>query len=221
MHLIIDLILIGVILFCVVSSAKKGFVRTFVEVAGLVVAVVVAFTVSRPLANVTYDKIIEPSVVKAIGEEAVLSADETADKIWESTPAFLRGNASKEDIEAAISDFTKDGAEGSAASISQNVVKPIVASVLSTLYTVVLIIPLLIIVKLLARVLNRIFSISLVGRLNKLLGAAIGLLKGFAFALIICKIIMLIISFTDSGIWIFNIENIEKTYIFNFLTNVF
>ena len=74
--------------------------------------------------------------------------------------------------------------------------------------------------KILARILNKAFSFSLAGKLNTALGGVCGFAKGVIFALLLCVIIYAVISFTQNGIWIFTIENIDKTFIFKYLISL-
>ena len=57
MSIIIDLIVLAIIGLFIYTSAKRGFVKVLVEVAGFVLAVIITFTISSPLADATYDKI--------------------------------------------------------------------------------------------------------------------------------------------------------------------
>ncbi|MBR6533063.1 MAG: CvpA family protein [Clostridia bacterium] len=226
MHFIIDLILIGIIAIIALVSAKKGFVRTVVEVVGFIAAVLIAFTVSKPLADVTYEKMVEPAIVNSVSDSAEQSTINTVDTVWESLPQFVTDNAanfgiSKEVLEESISKGAENNAQTILTDISRNVIKPLVTNILKTVYAVLLIILLSFIVKLLAKLLNKVFSFSVVGKLNKTLGGILGILKGIAIALIICEAVLLIVSFTENGIWILNNANIEKTILFKFLTNVF
>ena len=68
MCIFIDLILVAVIALCVYMSSRQGFVKVFVEVAGFVLAIIVTFTISTPLAELTYDKIIEPPMMATVGD---------------------------------------------------------------------------------------------------------------------------------------------------------
>ena len=52
---LLDLILVIIIGVSVYLSARRGFVRTFVEAIGVVAAAIIALTVCTPLANATYD----------------------------------------------------------------------------------------------------------------------------------------------------------------------
>ncbi len=226
MVFIIDLIVVGIILLVALISAKQGFVRTVVGVVGFVAAVVIAFTVSKPLADVTYDKVIEPPIVNSISDTASGSLSQTVDKVWENIPSFITDNSaelgfSKQSIENALSDEAISSTKDAFIQVSQKAIKPVCTEIVGTIYAVILIILLMIVVRILAKLLNKAFSFSIVGKLNTTLGGMLGIVKGLVIALILCEIIVLIISFTDNGIWIFNNENIAKTTVFKFLTNVF
>ena len=226
MHLIIDLILIGIIVIIALVSAKQGFVRVAVEVVGFVAAVLVAFSVSTPLAEVTYVKLVEPAIVNSAGVDAEEGTTQTVDAVWESLPPIVTEYAqnfgiTKESLEESISVGVENNAQTILTDVSQNVIKPLVTGFLKTVYAVLLIILLLFVVKILARVLNKAFSFSIVGKLNSVLGGVLGIVKGIVIVLILCEAVLLIISFTENGIWILNNENIDKTILFKFLTNVF
>ena len=65
MPIILDLIVIAVIFIFILVSAKKGFVRSLIEIVGFVLVIMLSNTVSTPLANITYDKFIEPSIIES------------------------------------------------------------------------------------------------------------------------------------------------------------
>ena len=107
-----------------------------------------------------------------------------------------------------------------AVDISQNQIKPLVSQVISLVYSTLILVLALIIVKILARVLNKAFSFSIAGKLNTALGGLCGFAKGLIFALLLCTLIYVLIPFTENGIWIFTLENIEKTFIFKTLISL-
>ena len=221
MWVVIDLILVAVILIFALISAKRGFVKVLVETVGFIAAVVVAFTISTPLAEVTYDKIIEPPVVKA----AVNAVGESAEhEAWNALPEFLMNN----DISGTqINSFTEKitanlslGVETAVKTASQDIVKPVATKIFSLLYSVILVLVLSILVKFLAKLINGMFSFSVIGTLNRTLGGVLGAVKGIVFVLIACTVISLIVSFTGKPFLIFTEENINNTYIFKFFTDI-
>ncbi len=219
MNIVIDLILVAIILLCIYISAKRGFVKVLIETVGFIAAIILAFTISSPLADITYDKIIEPPMIEAasnaVGENTETSA-------LEALPGFIVNSFGDE-----ISVFTEkidqnlsQGTETAVRTASQQVVKPIATKLLGLLFTAILFLLLLIAVKFLAKFLNGIFSFSIIGNLNRTLGGVIGIIRGIIFVLIFCTVISIIISFTGKPFLIFSQENIQNTVLFKFFTDI-
>lgn len=223
MAILIDLIVVAIILFFVFTSARRGFVKVLVETVGFIAAVILAFTISTPLAETTYDKIIEPPVLKA----AVNAVGESAEhEAWNALPDFLINNESAF-FGTTVNSFTEkitanmsEGIENAVTTASQEVVKPVASKIISLLYSIVLVIVLSVVVKFLARIINKLFSFSVVGSLNRTLGGVVGAVKGFIVAFILCAVVSLILSFTGKPFLIFSEDTINQTYLFKFLTEI-
>lgn len=223
MSLAIDLILILIILICILISAKRGFVKVLVETVGFIAAIIIAFTISSPLADMTYDKIIEPPVIKA----AVNAVGESSEhEAWNALPEFLT-NSDSAFFGTTVNSFTEkikenisSGVESAVKTASQEIVKPVAAKLLSLLFSVILILVLFIVVKFLAKLLNGLFSFSIVGKLNRTLGGVLGGVRGILYAFVLCAIISFIISFTGKPFLIFSEETIANSYIFRFFTEI-
>ena len=224
MSYILDGIIVLIVLLFVFLSAKKGFVRTLIEVVGFIAAIVIAFTISSPIANVTYDKLIQPSVVKTVQSVAingVTDATSAVDAVWVKMPEFITEssffNLSKESITATVKDSVANDSIQLAQNISNSFVKPIVTKLISILLSVILVIVLLFVVKIIAKFINKIFTFSVIGTINKTFGGILGIVKGAAVAIIFCLVISLILSFTKNGFLIFTYDAINSSYIFKFL----
>ena len=63
MNFLLDLIVLAIIAAVALISARRGFVRVAIELVGFIAAIFITFTISTPLASLTYDKIIEPPIV--------------------------------------------------------------------------------------------------------------------------------------------------------------
>ena len=222
MGIVIDLIIVAIILIVALISAKQGFVRVLIEVVGFVLALLLAFSISVPLADTTYQ---QPKIVESGSESVNQSTNQTVDKMWENLPDFVTDNAdtlgiSKKALAQSLNESSGDGTAAVLKDVSQRVVKPIATNVIEMIFSIILIIIFMFIVKILAKLINKMFSFSVIGKLNHFLGGIIGIAKGGIFAILVCEILLLVISFTG-GVWIFNNQNIEKTFVFQFLTNVF
>lgn len=222
MSWVIDVIALVIILICVAISAKMGFVKVAAEAIGFVAAAVIAFTFSMPLAEVTYDKVIEPPVIKAAVEAVGESAEHEA---WNALPDFLIQKESAF-FGTTVNQFTEkiteniaEGTESAVKTASQEIVRPVAVKLLNLLYSVILFLVLLIVVKFLAKFLNGLFSFSIVGSLNRTLGGIIGGVKGIVFAVIFCLIISLIVSFSGKPFLIFTAESIHESIVYKIISN--
>ncbi len=252
---LIDLILLLIIAVSVYFAARRGFVRTFVEAVGFIAAGILALTICTPLANATYDKIIEPPLLKIVTERVNASFEDKLQQIpdfdvdseeyqdvkenidtyitevFEQLPDYLKNYVNQSglkpqeffgDSDVAIKDSVsiEEAVQKLAVDISQNQIKPLVSQMISVVYSTLILVLSLIIVKILAKVINKAFSFSIAGKLNTALGGLCGLAKGLIFALLLCTLIYVLIPFTENGIWIFTLENIEKTFIFKTLISL-
>ncbi|MGN0493484.1 MAG: CvpA family protein [Acutalibacteraceae bacterium] len=224
MSIILDLIVLAIIVLTVILSAKRGFVRTVIELVGFVAAVIISFTISTPLAGATYDKIIEPSIVSSVTSSVdsvtADTASKAADEVWEKTPGWIKNSAerlgvSKESIDKSIVGNIGNSLEDSVTAVSQDVIKPVVTQTLSLIFEVLVLVILLLLVKPLAKLINKLFSFSIIGKANRVLGGIVGIPKGIIIAMAFCLVIILITSFTSDGFLIFTDEAMEKSWFFS------
>ncbi len=225
MNLILDLIIVAIIIFFIITSAKRGFVRVVIEVAGLIAAMILTFSISTPLSNFTYDKLIEPPILKAAENTAQQSAQEVVQNTWDALPDFITVNSERlslnsEQLTDNINQNIQQGSQAVVETISQNMIKPVAVKVLGLIFSVILMMLLFFAVKIVARFVNKLFSFSIVGKLNRTLGGVIGAVKGVIFAVFFCALISLIVSFTKNGFLIFTAHNINNSYIFKLFTEV-
>lgn len=227
MSIILDLIVLAIIISTVLISAKRGFVRVLIELIGFIAAVFITFTISTPLSNITYDKIIEPpiisSVTSSVNSVAGDKAEAAIENTWKSLPTFVKNNIekigiTKEKIDNSITNNIGNGTESAVRSASQDVIKPVVTKTLQLIYMVLIIVILMFVVKLLAKFINKLFSFSVIGTANRVLGGIVGLPKGIIIAMVFCLCISLIVSFTKDGFLIFTKEAMEKSWIFSNLS---
>ena len=220
--LILDLIIAAIVILCVFFSARRGFVRTLLELVGFIAAIVIAFTVSSPLADMTYDNIIGPSIVSTVEQTADGMSDNVSGKVWAALPGIIKRNSEKFGIEKETFDdkvksFVSWEAGDRAEMISQNVTKPVIVKLVGAIYSLIIAILLIFVSKFLARVINKLFTFSIVGKLNTVLGGCIGVLKGAAVALVFCMVISILILISKDGLGIFTAENIESSHLFKLL----
>ncbi len=221
---ILDLIVVLIILVIALISAKRGFVRVFLELMGFIAAVIISFTFSTPLAELTYDKIVEPNIVSEIADSvnsvADNSATNTIDDTWESLPKIVKNNAdkigmSKEELNKLLTENIGNGIDSVVDSTSENVIRPLVVTPLRLVYILLMLVFLIFVVRTFARLINKLFKFSIVGKLNFILGGIVGIPQGIIFAMVFCILVLIITSFTAKGFWIFTSEAVSNSWVFN------
>lgn len=221
---IIDLIIVGIVVLTTLIAAKRGFVRTLVEVVGFVLAAVLSVNLGSAAAGLAYDNVISPKLVAVAEDAADTTTNNMLDAAWEGLPDFIVENAekfgiSKEKINESVSQI---GGEDRAAAIGQAIdasIRPVFVRVIGMLCSALIFVVLSFVVKLLAKLLNGVFSFSIAGKLNRTLGGIIGLIEGSVFAVIFCIVVGMIVSFTG-GFWIFTEAGLSASFIAKFLLSI-
>ncbi len=220
MGYVLDIIVAVIIAISAFVAAKRGFVRTAIELAGFILAIVLAFNLGPSVSDAVYDGTIHKSVTNKIADAIVEKIDDKteakSEAVWDAVPGFVASNieffgVDKEGIDAKLETATADTASLVAADISKEYVKPVVSAAICGIVGLVLFIVLSILIKYIAIPINKLFTISIVGTLNRVLGAVLGAGKGVVYAAVFCLIISTLVVFTDSGFLIFTREAIEES----------
>lgn len=195
MSLILDVILIAIFAAYVIFAAKKGFIRTLLELVAVVAAIFLSFQFSPVIAQTAYDGFVEKQIVNAIEEKIdenvdSLSVADKANAVLDSIPDFAVSFASSAGVE--ISDIKeqissqKIESSNLAQNLADTIAEPIVTGALTVLIFIVLSIVLNIILKIAAKYISKLFDVPLVKSINKTLGGVFGAVKGAVTLLIIC-----------------------------------
>jgi len=218
MWILLDLIVLGIIALFVFLSSRKGFVRMLIELSGFVLAIILANILSTPLANFTYDKAIEPAIISSVQENNQNAADTAMD----SMPSFVKNiigeGGAISNFEEMVSDNMEKGSEAAVRIASQNVIKPKVARYISMFYIMVLTAVFTFLVGFVAKFVNKLFSFSVIGKMNSILGGVLGIGKGAFIAMIFCTIISLLVSFSNGSFLIFTDAAINDSLLFDLLS---
>ncbi len=213
--ILLDVILVAIALLCIRKGSKDGFAKTIVSFAGIFIAIILAVSISKPIANYAYtnfaQKPIETAVENVIKDQANSTSENAPsldmlisgieEKIEdEKTPAFIKNLFGTEEKRAELKEdiksvYTPDIAELSKAA-TEKVLKPVLISIISAVVFITIFLAVLIICAILSKALKIVNKIPLLGGVNALLGGIIGLLKALIIVLIINYVI---VSVTSSG----------------------
>lgn len=210
MNYVLDIVLILIVLISAIISAKKGFVKTLIELVGFVLAILVAFSASSVIANYIYTNMVEPVAVDSISS-AISNAEKN---ILESVPPYISFFANK----AGLTNESILSAGGTspneiAIAITETAIKPIAINIIKFIASLIIFVALLIVVKLIARLINSLFKGAILGTANKILGSILGIAKGCVYAFIFSIICALVVTISGDNSAYINESVIESTYI--------
>lgn len=226
MGTVFDIAALLIVVLCATLSAKHGFIRTLTEVAGFIAAVIITFNISTPLATATYSKFIEPSVISAAETAVSDSGENASDAVWSALPKFITRNGdrfgiTKENISGRVDTaLGSDGVATAAKQASQSLIMPAAVKLLGIVYSVVIFIVFVFLVKIIAKYLNKLFSFSVIGSLNRMLGGVLGVFKGLIIVAVLC-IIMNAVIFATGGFSVFTPQSAEASFVCRTVSSFF
>ncbi|MDR3551977.1 MAG: CvpA family protein [Clostridia bacterium] len=209
MSLILDIATVVIVLAIVIASWKKGLVRSVIDLAGYVAALVVSYLLCTQVGNWIYGTLIRPFVegtVKgyissSLGSAASKAASLSAADITSfasSIPAAFRSMLGQYSLStqtmSQIASQTANSAGNTVASeVTKTIVTPI-ALVISRGIAFALIFSLcMVAVRILSHVLGGIFRLPVLSTINHIGGACIGALKAAIVMFLICTVMAVLV----------------------------
>lgn len=198
MSIALDIILIVIFAAFVLTAAKKGFVKTLLELVAVAAALVLAYQFSPVVAQGAYDGFVKESMITSIEEQIdenfnTSTAAKKAEVTLEALPDFMVSLASSagveiNDIKAKIAS-EKFSSQNIATELVEKVAEPIVIGAMTIVIFMILAIILIFALKVVAHLISKLFDVPLIGTANKILGGALGACKGVIVIIFICTIL--------------------------------
>lgn len=200
MSVIIDAVLLLIIVLTVISSMRKGFLSSVLSIICVIFAIIGASVLCEPAAEWCYDNVVDSIVVNTIADEinsviidgsgvnAVKSAVDSIPDIVIDQLSAAGVNVNSLIGELSLLDLS---AEDAAIQISQKIVRPGALVILRVITYLILYLVIRFVLNIVAGVIHRIFNFSLFKKANRLLGAALGLVKGTAIVFMIATLLNL------------------------------
>lgn len=198
MSIVLDVILIVIFAAFVLTAAKKGFVKTLLELVAVAAALVLAYQFSPVVAQGAYDGFVKESMITSIEEQIdenfnTSTAAKKAEVTLEALPDFMVSLASSagveiNDIKAKIAS-EKFSSQNIATELVEKVAEPIVIGAMTIVIFMILAIILIFALKVVAHLISKLFDVPLIGTANKILGGALGACKGVIVIIFICTIL--------------------------------
>ncbi len=176
--MILDILTLIIIVFCLYSGMKKGFVKSFFSTASFVIALVLTLSTVNP----AFEYVKETDFGKAIYEKTEINFIE-------------KGEKKEEELSQKFFINTEEIIEG-ADTLEENISSGVGNLVLRSLCSVVLFLAYTLVLKLLSGILDALFSLPVLNAFNKAGGILAGGINAYIFMVILSGLIMLLMSTT-------------------------
>lgn len=227
MNFILDIFILLIFVLTVITSYRRGFVKTVFDFLRGIISLVIACAFSGKLAAWFESRFLEGPIKEKITEKlAELSGNNSIDIagfIENQRTDFIafieKMGISFNDVEKEYGNLESTGAEEMADSIVEYIAQPVITAIATVIAFILLFILSLLLMKFLGWIVGCIFKLPLLNITNKLLGAVLGIVMGFLFSLLFCTLFEFIIPYLGSinNTMFENFNPYEGTIIFKFL----
>lgn len=219
--ILIDLLLCLCILLFVIRTAKKGFALSLFNIIAFFGAFVLASFISKNLSGYIFDAFFEQSVIDKINSATTsIFSGSTNEEIsgFVSSEFPLLFNFSSISGVAINTDAISGAASTTANLIATSLIKPIFVSLISLFVYIIALVVCLPVLRFIAKKLSKVFTVSLAGKINSILGGLLGIVKGVIAVFIICAVAVVVM-----GLFLDNESplsyGIQNSFIINFVSN--
>ncbi len=211
MHIVLDILLVAIVVVAVVIGARRGFFKSVMGLAGIVLAVVLMASFATPLASAVDDAVIRPwAVERAIEAQGVSAETPTADldlaRIDSAVSDFLNVDLS------GVDEIPETAGEYLDAIF---LVNGITLAISKALAAVIIFVVSMLGLWILGFVLKPILKLPVLRQCNGLLGAAIGAVNAVIILLILATAIYLIGVTSQAAD--FDVATVDQTVLFKYL----
>lgn len=281
-----DALAAGVILIAVYFGARRGFMRSVVLIALIVVSIIASWFISNIGAPVIYDRLLHKKIIAMLDDssgktdpleivsEAVSDGDygvEMTDPeiegviglggdFFSNIASEIKNNGSGDShddimtgIESSVTDkmltallgdavspatleevltevsdaesnirsvvdvFLNGNRADTATAVEQMLVAPAVKMLLRGIIWVLSMFILIVVAKYIAGLFERVNEIPIIGSVNVLAGAALGLIEGAVILYLISQVVRFIIYLTGDSLMFLNSTTVAQTYVFKYI----
>ncbi len=228
MSYILDAIVVAIIVITAIIGYRRGFIRTIIQLAGCIVAFILALSLSNTVSTMVYDGVLRDGLhekIETIWSETVVdgaaqSLTEQTESVLEALPDFVQTVFDAETITQGIRDSVGNDQTGSAVAdyLADELLRPVMVAVIRFVAFLLLFMILMIVIRLLEKLLKPITKMPLIRQADGTLGVIVGLAKGILFALVAVTVIQLIATGATTGP--FTQENLDNSLVAGWLADI-
>lgn len=218
MAICLDIIAVGIVLWCMNAAAKKGFLRTVVQMIAYIVILLASSFLSRAAAPVIYDHVVQPMIFESVRPEQEKNPDNAALISMAPRGTLSMMDTALDSLDSLLSDSLKDS--GVLDDLAEATLRPLMISAISMIGFFVIFALLSLLSNLLLSALGMIDHIPVIGTVNAVLGGAIGVFQGLLLVLVLCILLKGLHHLHPGGWLLLNEDVLNRTYLCRYLLNL-
>ncbi|MCR5484092.1 MAG: CvpA family protein [Clostridiales bacterium] len=222
----VDIILVALVLFLIVRSSKKGFVRVIINIVVWIASCSLAVSFALPLAEKVYDTFAKERMVKMIEERApgVKEAENAAEEVKavvSEIPSFFVSAAEAVGIdvnELSESAGSLKPEEGSVSEqLEEKVARPVMVAGLRVLSVIFIFCTVSGLLTLVLTKIAGVMKLPILKQVNKGLGAVLGAIEGVIMVTVLCFLLDIMMKMAGDGAFS---DAVAASKIVKFVTDV-
>lgn len=224
--IVLDIAAVAIVIYCAHAAARKGFLRTVIQMVAYVAIILAASFFSRAAAPVVYDRVVEPMITQrqeaprepggadliSYGRAGLLSALDDGLGALESGLDSVKELLPDEFDPQALADGLVD-------ELADATLRPLMISAIGMIGFVLLFSILSIVANILLSTLGIVNHLPVVGPINALLGGAVGILEGLLLVWVFAFLLRGLLGIYPEGWWIFRADTIGHTFLFRYFAD--
>ncbi len=197
MAYVVDILLLLVFAGMVLVGVVKGFVKSVLGMVAIMAAFLLAYQLSPVLAPAVYDTFLSEKVYETIETKLAEAPGATqaagqVSAVLASIPDYVKSVAASIGIDTAgITDKVNSLDNSNAAvarELADNVAKPVITAVTQAILFVLLLVVSYILLMIVVKLIDKFFKLPVLKTANKILGGALGAVKGIMLVFLLCVI---------------------------------
>lgn len=222
MAIILDIAVILVLAFSIMSSYKSGLIKIICRIIANVFAFFIAISIAKYISNFIYDNFVRDFLMQKVNDFTFTQFDiDTLKNTMLQLPQFVHSALSTIGINVNEIIYALDkGVVDFGTFLADNLLRPIMVLFISNILVVVIYIVLTPLIKLILNKLHIINKVPFLGTVNKYAGALGGVLIGIIDWLFMSYIVNIFIIITTDGSPYLNSSIMQATHIFKLIYNI-
>ncbi len=193
MGIVLDVIFVAVLAIAFYTGFKRGFVKSLINFVGTIIALVVAWLSSGPIAVWIYDLTARQGLYDRIYESTELQGiSDGIREIYDPLPDFVKQLMENAGVSEQYLQTTMSGSSDVVANAMVDAISPAFIAIISIVVFVIVFALLLVLVTALAKLVTPLVKVKFVEQVDKSIGGVFGALMGVIVVWILASFLLFV-----------------------------